>query len=296
MIATMLVWTWALAATSAPPPPPPPTAVRLAPVRCADLPDAAVRGPLRVELGQRLLADSAPDRPDVLLVSIACDGADALVLAVRQNEGGAAVRRLVPFVQVALEARPRELALAAAELIHVADVRDASPPAPPVVSATPSPPQSRNWVLTLYPSVLYFGGYLSNNFFATGGGSFRVGIEHGPQRPASPSWQWALAGDVTVFGGPYQSAYMAGLLALMQRRGPLFTTALGVGGRAGAVEDYPTQPMTTTRSAGGPFASIGISTAVTRGLSSDVSFEGGYDFGGPGAWLLPRFGFTVHFW
>jgi hypothetical protein len=54
--------------------------------------------------------------------------------------------------------------------------------------------------------------------------------------------------------------------------------------------------MTTTRSAGGPFASIGISTAVTRGLSSDVSFEGGYDFGGPGAWFLPRFGFTVHFW
>jgi hypothetical protein len=267
-------------------------------VRCADLPDAAVRAPLRVELGHRLLDDSAPDGPDVLLVSIACNGPDATVLAVRQNEGGAAVRRLVPFTRVALEARPRELAVATVELIHVADVRDAAPPPPPptIVAAPSVPVPSPTWVLTLSPSVLYFGGYFSNDFFAMGGASLRVGVEHGPQRPASASWQWALAGDGTVFGGPYRNAYMAGLLALLQRRGPLFATALGLGGRVGAVEDYPTQSMTITRNTAGPFASIGVSTRLLPGLSSDLTMEGGYDFGGPGAWFLPRVGFTLRFW
>jgi hypothetical protein len=292
MIATALAWIWALAATGAPLPESPPHAVRLAPVRCADLPDATVRGPLRVEIGQRLLEDRASDGPDVLLVSIACNGPDASVLAVRQNEGGAAVRRLVPFGAVAPEARARELALAAAELIHVADVRDA----PPTILATaPSPPPSPSWALTVNPSILYWGGYLSNNFFSTSGVSLRIGVEHGPQWPASPSWQWGITSELSAFGGPYQTAYMAGLSALLQRRGPLFVSELGLGARAGAVSDYPTGP-TTTKAAGGPVASIGVSLRFLPGLSSDLVAEGGYDFAGPGAWFLPRFGFTLRFW
>jgi len=294
MIATALAWTWALAATSAPPAAPP-TAVRLAPVRCADLPDAAVRAPLRVELGHRLLDDSAPDGPDVLLVSIACNGPDATVLAVRQSEGGAAVRRLVPFSRVALEARPRELAVAAAELIHVADVREASTPSPTVVAVAPAAPPAPSWVLTVSPAVLYWGGYFSNDFLATGGASLRVGVEHGAQWPASPSWHLGLTSDLQVFGGPYQTAYRAGLLGLLQRRGPLFVSELGLGARAGVVSDYPTG-STTTRTAGGPAASLGISLRFLPGLSSDLVAEGGYDFGGPGAWFLPRFGFTLRFW
>jgi hypothetical protein len=230
MIATALAaWTWALAATGAPALAQPATAVRLAPVRCADLPDAAVRAPLRVELGHRLLDDSAPDGPDVLLVSIACNGPDATILAVRQNEGGAAVRRLVPFSGVASEARPRELALAATELIHVADVRDTPPSSPTVLATTtpppsPSPSPSPTWVLTLSPAILYWGGYFSDDFLATGGASYRIGVEHGPLRPAAPSWQWGLTSELSVFGGPYRTAYMAGLLGLLQRRGPQAAT------------------------------------------------------------------------
>jgi hypothetical protein len=297
MIATTMVWTWALMATGALPPVPSPTSVRLAPVRCTGLPDAAVREPLRVELGHRLLEDSAPDGPDVLLVSIACDGPDALVLAVRQNEGGAAVRRLVPFAQVALEARPRELAVAAVELIHVADVSDATPPPLTVVAVThsPIPPPPPNWALALSPAALYFGGYFSNGFLNTGGFSFRIGVEHGPQWPASPSWQWGLTSEVSVFSAAYQTAYMAGLLALLQRRGPRLTNELGLGARAGVVHDYPMQATSTMTSTGGPVASLGVHLRLLPGVSWDVVAEGGYDFRGPGGWFLPRAGFTVRF-
>jgi hypothetical protein len=289
MIATMLALTSALATTGAPSS----TAVRLAPVRCADLPDAAVRGPLRVELGQRLLDDDAPDGADVLLVSIACNGPDAMVLAVRQNEGGATVRRLVPFARVALEARPRELAVAAAELVHVADVRETSPPA--VVATAPTPPPAKTWTLTVSPAVLYFGGYFSNDFVTTSGASLRVGVEHGPQWPSSPSWNWGLTSELSVFSAPYETAYMAGLLALLQHRGPRFTSELGLGARAGTVSDFPMAAMTTTTTAGGPVASLGVSLKFLPGLSSDIVAEGGYDFGGPGAWFLPRFGLTLRF-
>jgi hypothetical protein len=294
MIATTLVWTWALMATGALPPGPSPTAVRLAPVRCTGLPDAAVREPLRVELGHRLLEDSAPDGPDVLLVSIACDGPDALVLAVRQNEGGAAVRRLVPFAQVALEARPRELAVAAVELIHVADVHDARPPIV-AVTHSPIPPPPPNWTLALSPAALYFGGYFSDGFLNTGGFSFRIGVEHGAQWPESPSWQWGLASELFVSSASYQTAYMAGLLALLQRRSPRVTNELGLGARAGVVHDFPMQATSTTTSAGGPVASVGVNLRILPGVSWDVALEGGYDFHGPGGWFLPRAGFTLRF-
>jgi hypothetical protein len=286
---------WALAAAGTSPVVPPRPAVRLAPVRCADLPDAAVRSPLHVDLGARLLDDDAPDPPDVLFVSIACNGPDAMVLAVRQNEGGSAVRRLVPFSGVARDARPRELALAATELIHVADVRDVAAAAPTVVATAPPPPPSPTWVLTLSPAVLYWGGYFSDDFLTTGGASLRIGVEHGPQWPASPSWQWGLTSELSAFGGPYKTAFMAGLLALLQRRGPQFVAELGLGARGGAVSDDPTGQL-NTRTAGGPVASIGVSLHLLPGLSSDLVAEGGYDLGGPGAWFLPRFGFTVRFW
>jgi hypothetical protein len=295
MMATALVWTWALAASGAPPPAPPPPAVRLAPVRCADLPDAAVRAPLRVELGHRLLADDAPDGPDVLLISIACNGPDATVLAVRQNEGGAAVRRLVPFSGVARDARPRELALAATELIHVADVRDTPADSPTVVDTEEPSPPTPTWALTLSPAILYWGGYFSNNFLVTGGASFRVGVEHGPQWPSSPSWGWGLTSEFWAFGGPYQTAFMAGLLGQLQHRGPQFVIELGLGARAGVVSDDPSGPA-ITRTAGGPSASLGVSLRLLPGVSSDMVAEGGYDFRGPGGWFLPRFGFTVRFW
>jgi hypothetical protein len=220
MIATALTLSWALATTGMAPAVPRPLAVRLAPVRCTDLPDADVRAPLRVELGHRLLADDAPDGPDVLLVSIACNGPDATVLAVRQNEGGAAVRRLVPFSQVALEARPRELAVAAAELVHVADVRDTPVASPTVLDTEAPPPPTPTWALTLSPAILYWGGYFSNNFLVTGGASFRVGVEHGPQWPSPPSWDWGLTSEVWMFGGPYQTAFMAGLLGQLNAAVP----------------------------------------------------------------------------
>jgi hypothetical protein len=297
MIGTLLALTWALMGNGVPPrlPPPLPPPVRLAPVRCADLPDATVRAPLRVELGERLLDDSAPERPDFLLVSIACNGSDATVLAVRQNDSGAPRRRLVPLAGVAPEARPRELALAAAELIHVTDVADAEPPLI-TVRTTPIPVEpSHAWTLTVSPSVLYWGGYFANDFSSMSGAALLVGIEHGPQKPASPSWQWALTTELTAFGGPYRTGYMAGLLALVQHRGGLFVPELGLGGREGVVDDFATQ-VTTTTPAGGPVASIGVSSRFLPGLSSDFMIEGGYDFGGPGAWVLPRLAFTMRFW
>jgi hypothetical protein len=295
MIATVLAWTWALMATEAPPSAPPPPAVRLAPVRCADLPDTAVRAPVRVELRQRLLADDAPDQSDFLLVSIACNGSDATVLAVRQNDGVAAVRRLVPLAGVAPEARPRELALAAVELVHVADVRDAAPPGTVVRTLAPSPPSPPSWTLTFNASGLYWGGYFSNDFFATGGVALRLGVEHGPERPMSPSWQWALTSELTAFGGPYQSAVMGGLLALLQRRGPRFAPELGLGARVGWVSEFPMAQTTTLTVACGPVASAGMTTRILPGVSSDLILEAGYDFHGPGAWLIPHLGFTIRF-
>jgi hypothetical protein len=299
-MATALAWTWALMATEAPPSVPPPPTVRLAPVRCADLPDAAVRAPVRVELRQRLLGDDAPDQSDFVLVSIACNGSDATVLVVRQNDGAAAVRRLVPLAGVAPEARPRELALAAVELVHVADLRDAdlraATPSPTTVQTTaPSPPSPRSWTPTFTAAALFGGGYFSSNFFAMDGAALRIGVEHGPERPPSPSWQWALTSELTAFGGPYQSAFMGGLLALFQRRGTVFVPELGLGARAGWVSDFPMAQTSTMKVAGGPVASVGMATRFLPGLSSDFVVEAGYDFHGPGAWLIPHLGFTLRF-
>ena len=220
---------------------PPPPAVRLAPVRCADLPDATVRAPLRVELGQRLLDDDAPDRRDFLLVSIACNGSDATVLAVRQNDGAAAVRRLVPFGRRRAGGPPAR-AGAGGRRADPRRRRRADADATISISGARRRHLARAaWTLTLNPSALYWGGYFSNNFFSMDGVALRIGVEHGPQRPASPSWQWALTSELTAFGGPYQTGYMAGLLALIQRRGHLFVPELGLGARAGGVTDFPTQ-------------------------------------------------------
>jgi len=295
MIATVLAWTWALMATEAPPFAPPPPAVRLAPVHCADLPDAAVRAPVRVELRQRLLGDDAPDQSDFVLVSIACNGSNATVLAVRQNDGAAAVRRLVPLAGVAPEARPRELALAAVELVHVADVREATPPPTTIRTRAPSPPSPPSWTPTFNAAALFWGGYFSSNFFAMDGAALRIGLEHGPERPPSPSWQWALTSELTAFGGPYQSAFMGGLLALIQRRGTVFVPELGLGARVGWVSDFSMAQTSTMKVAGGPGASVGMTTRFLPGLSSDFIVEAGYDFHGPGAWLIPHLGFTIRF-
>ena len=295
MIATLLAWTGVLVAAGVTAPAPPPPSVRLAPVRCSDPPDATVRTPFRVELRERLLADDAPDDPDVLLVSIACNGSDATVLAVRQN-GGTAVRRLVPLAAVAPEARPRELALAAVEVVRVADARQAAP-APTVVAApAPAPRPASRVTFTFGAAAFLLGGYLSQGeFLATGGASIRAGIELGPERPPAPSWQPGLAYELTGAGGSYETVVMNGLLALIQRRGRRVVPELGVGARIGWISDYPTPTTGTLRIGGGPVASVALGIRVLPGISSDFVAETGYDFHGHGAWLLSHVGLTLRF-
>ncbi|HEY7374876.1 MAG TPA: hypothetical protein VIF57_22125 [Polyangia bacterium] len=55
--------------------------VRLAPVTCPGIPDADVRAALRVELRDRLVRETAPAPPDFALVSVACHGDEADLLA-----------------------------------------------------------------------------------------------------------------------------------------------------------------------------------------------------------------------
>ena len=193
MIGAAAAWTCALLAVGTSPVESTPPRVRLAPVRCPDLPDAAVRTPLRVELGRRLAAEEAEAGPDFLLVSIACDGSDATLLAVRQS-GGVPFRRLVPLATVAPQARAREVALAAVELIQIADrVKEATPP-PTVESPAPVPVVATGPTFTFGVSTFIFGGYFSGgNFLDTEGATIRLGVELGVERPQSRSWKWGVA-------------------------------------------------------------------------------------------------------
>jgi hypothetical protein len=291
----------ALAVVSTPVAAPAAPAIRLAPVRCPELPDATIRTPLRVELGKRLVDESAADEPDFLLLSIACSGSDATLLAVRQS-GGVPARRLVPLQDVAPEARAREVALAAAELVRVSDARGAAPPqpaaapAPAAVATVAAPPAATPAVTVTYgASLVLWGGYLSTSPWAVSGGIFRLGVELGDQHPQPRSLKWALAYEVTGAGGGYETVIMNGLLALVQLRGGRVVPELGVGGRLGAVSDFPMASASTLKLAGGPLASLAVNVRFTPGLYWDVGAEAGYDFNSHGAWVIPRFGLALHY-
>jgi len=268
--------------------------VRLAPVRCAELPDAAVRTPLRVELGPRLVEEPNV-APDFLLVSIACDGPDALLLAVPQS-GGAPVRRLVPLATVAPEARAREVALAAVELVRIADLREAPPP--PVVVAEVPPPAASGPTVTFGASgFLLLGGYLSGgNFWGSQGGAWRMGLELGDEHPLAPTWQWGgIAYEFLGAGSNVEFALMNELLALFQRRGRHYVPELGLGARVGWISKNMTETMSTLDLTGGPMVTAALSVRLLPGLTWDFSAEGGYDLRGYGPWFVPRLGLTVHY-
>jgi len=300
VIGVAAAWTWALMAVAAPAAAPL-TPVRLAPVGCAELPDASVRVPLRVELGARLLDNAAADPRDFMLLSIACDESDATLLAVRQGRGTPA-RRLVPLGGVAPEARPRELALAAVELVHVADLRDAVPPPPaaPVDKEIPAV-VARRATLTVGAAFLFLGGYFGTGDYFSTGGTVRLGVELGPQSPPDPTWGGSLAYELMGAATNNETVLMNELLALAQRRGGPFVSELGLGARLGWLSDATmastsTSPTTrTSHMAGGPVASVGAHSRLAQGVSSDFSMEVGYDFRGHGVWLIPHFGVTLRF-
>jgi hypothetical protein len=286
-----------LAAAAAPAAPTPP--VRLAPVGCVEIPDANVRVPLRVELGARLLDDAAPDPRDFVLLSIACDQSDATLLAVRQG-GGTPVRRLVPLGGTAPEARPRALALAAVELLQVADLRDAPPPPPAaaVDKESANAPVEHGPTPTLGVAFVFGSFFASGNYFTTGG-AMRFGLELGAPNPPDPTWGFGVAYELMGIGGSSKTVLMNEVLALAQRRGGRFASELGLGARLGAVTESTTSPTgvttTTFHRGGGPVATVGAHTRLTRWISSDFSMELGYDFRGPGVWMAPQFGITLRF-
>lgn len=296
MIGAALAVVGALLAEGIPVHPAPP-AVRLAPIDCAELPDAAVRTPLRVELGPRLV-EEPNDADDFLLLSISCDGSKVALLAVRQS-GGAPARRLVPLASVAPEARAREVALAAVELVRVADLREEPPPPPPVVEvAPPPPPVSSGPTVTFGASgFLLFGGYLSGgNFWGTQGGAWRMGLEPGDQHPSAPAWQWGgIAWELLGAGTGNDFFVMNELLALFQRRGHHFLPEIGVGGRIGWISRDTLNATSTLALSGGPMVTAALGIRLLPGLTWDLATEAGYDLRGYGPWFVPRLGLTVHY-
>jgi hypothetical protein len=300
MIAASWALVAALAAVSGTPPVAAPP-IRLAPVRCPELPDATVRTPLRVELGRRLLDEGATDDPDFVLVSIACSGSDATVLAVHQG-GGGPVRRLVPLGDVAVEARPRAVALAVVELVNIADARASSPPAaaapsrPVAVATETSPPVRVSPIgVTFDGTVVLWGGYLSSSPWTVGGALVRLGLELGAQTPAPRSLKWGLAYELTGVGGSYETVIMNGLLALVQLRGGRFVPEVGVGGRLGVVSDFGMVAASSLKLAGGPLVSLAVNIPFTPAVHFALGVEGGYDFNSHGAWVIPRFGLGIRY-
>jgi len=301
VIAAVLIWTAGLLAVGTPvaTPASTPPSVRLAPVGCVDLPDASVRVPLRVELGARLLDDAAADPRDFVLLSIACDRSEATLLAVRQG-AGTPVRRLVPLGDVAPEVRPRALALAAVELLQVADLRDAPPPTPAaaVDKEGAGTPVERGPTPTVGAAFL-IGSFLGSGNYFTTGGALRVGLELGAQSPPDPSWGFGLAYELMALGGSSETVLTHEALALAQRRGGRFVSELGLGARLGSLTESTTSPTgittSTSHRAGGPVGTVAAHGRLVRGLSSDLSMEVGYDFRGSGVWLTPQFGVTLRF-
>ena len=260
--------------------------VRLAPVTCPGFPDADVRAALRVEIRDRLVPETAPAPPDFALVSVACHGDDADLLAdlliVRQGSGGP-VRRRVPLAAAAPAARPRTVALAIAELLRV-DLARNEPPVPTVAPPTPAP----SFVVALSGTPVLVGGYSSAGQWAFFTGlQLRAAFESATEPSPGRAWGWGLAlalDDNNPNGDRFNMA--AAVSALVRRRGEIFTWELGLGGRFGRAWDYRADATPPAANIYGPFGALAVDAQVRDRGFSRLAVEAGAD-AGPlgGSWV-----------
>jgi hypothetical protein len=255
--------------------------VRLAPVTCPGFPDADVRAALRVELRDRLVAETAPAPPDFALVSVACAGDDADLMIVHQGSG-APVRRRVPLSAAAPAARPRTVALAIAELLRVDLARNEPPP-----PTTPAPPPP-SFMVAISGTPLVVGGSSSAgtwSFFT--GIQLRGAFESATAPSPGRAWGWGLAlalDDNNPNGDRY--AFALGASALVRRHGEIFTWELGLGGRFGRAWDSRVDASPPAANFYGPFGALAVDAQVRDRGFSRMAIEAGADTGPlGGSWV-----------
>lgn len=269
--------------------------VRLVPVTCAGFSDANVRAALQVEIRERLVPEVAPAPPDFALVSVTCAGEDAELLVVRQGTG-TPVRRLVPLADVAPDARPRAVAIAAAELLRVDLARNEPPPPPP-----PAPPP-RVAVFSLDVSPFGVGRYFTGRktYWFT---SFqmRFSFERATDPSAGRRWAWGLAlvfdlNDLNAFSYAQRSSDAGGLAAVVSRHGTSFAWQVGAGGRMGEVSDYSIAASPSAARIYGPFGFVALEMQSYGRWFSRMLIDGGRD-SGPlgGGWARLMLGIGARF-
>ncbi len=270
MIGPLLIILAAVAPVEANGPP-----VRLAPILCPALSDADVRAALGVEIRGRLLGVGVVPATDFLVVSVSCTAENVDLLAVRQG-AGSPVRREVPMVGLAADARPRAVAVAIAELLRVDLLRNSSPP----VEASPRPMPER--------TVAVGGGFLVAGYFSGtnphwfSGEHLRVALESAVEE-GSGSWGWGVAFEIDNAALVTYRADLVGAVSVLARRpGARFTPELGLGARIGPSWDYTVNAPQPTTILGGPFASAAIEIRSYWRYFVRLGAEGGIDFGARG--------------
>jgi len=238
-----LAWVGILAGLAARPAPAadPPIAVGIPECATAPLPIDAFLTSLRVELaaeGQPCCARVPVDAPakeprnpvSVAIAWTCAAGSDQVTIQVRHERTGADLHRQVALGDVSADARPRALALAAAELIRSAGVPPLPPPAPP---AAPPPPASAADLPAL-------DGWLPNAGLAVRtfpSGNLTLWGFHGGVGYARAGWAAAIelfieSGNPTVPLGSVDTTYAGGQLRL-GRRFRLARTPFEVGAAGG---------------------------------------------------------------
>lgn len=253
--------------------------VRLAPVSCQGLTDAALRAALRVELRDRLVVEAPPAPADFALVSVACAGDRVDLLIVRQ-ESGAPVRRQVPTADVAPDARPRAVAIAIAELLRV-DAARPEPAAPPpaTVPTTPPPPKT---IFALSGTPLVLGGYFSGpKHYWTWGVQLRLAWGRAIEPVPGRRWGWGLAvGLEDDMPGAADRMSAAGTAAALVRwQGAVLTGELGAGARFGRAWDYAEGASSPSANFFGPFGSLALEGHFQLHNFSRLAVESGFDSG-----------------
>jgi hypothetical protein len=218
---------------------------------------------LRVELAAR-----AP-RPGATLVTLAiepCDTATTRVHVALTSEGvGPVADREVGLEDIALEARPRALALVVAELVRGAPSPSAPAPPPPVPAAPQQPPPDAAATTTLAAEALL--NLFPNRDTALWGGRLSVSRDR-------PRWSLGVFGEGALGGHDYDDGRVAvqcfgvGLLAGPRWVSGRVTLAPGLVGAVGwtRIQGHADAPDVAAR------AGSGLTVALRARLAASVVF------------------------
>lgn len=274
--------------------------VRVLPFRCPAVAGDAVFPLLRVELGERLIAEGSSLPPDVVVASVLCDGDGVTILATRPGAKATVVKRL-RLSTVDERARPRATAVAISELLRTEPVEEH----PPVSALPPASVVSQTRPLVSWDLGTIAFAYSSALDHPLFGAQLRLAT--GP-RPASGSrWVWGLSWDLNVANTSFESTtsrggvlqFGMGSALLARRSGGTFMPELAIGARV-VKSRFRSSPILQGSSAadlvdmafrrlapqgnigGGPFASMALEGLVHPVVALRAAVEMGYAIEGAG--------------